>query len=47
MNETKAEKKTRKRQEAEARNAAYQALPLADKLSRNSLRVTRKLGVPA
>jgi ribosomal protein L9 len=39
-----AAKKQSKRNEAEARNSAYQALTLKEKLARNSFRVQTKLG---
>jgi hypothetical protein len=38
-----AKHKANKRQEAEARNAKYQALSLEEKLARNSTRVRTKL----
>lgn len=39
----RANKKARKRKEAEARNAAYQELPLEQKVKRNSTKVREKL----
>jgi hypothetical protein len=35
--------KLRKREEAEARNASYQALPFEEKMKRNSAKVQAKL----
>lgn len=39
-----AARKAEKRKEAEERNAAYQALPLEEKIARNSTKVRAKLG---
>ena len=42
-NETRIQSLARKRAEAEQRNAAYQALTLEEKISRNSTKVIKKL----
>lgn len=38
-----ADRKAKRREEAEARNAAYQALSLEEKIARNSTKVQAKL----
>lgn len=43
MAKTRLDRKDRKRAEAIARNAAYQALSLEEKMARNSTKVRKKL----